>query len=180
MADTDRRLIELLDREAIRDCMYRYCRGIDRADEDALRSAYWPDATDRHGRYSGPVEGFFQMALETFKSGPRNIHQVSNILIEFESETSAVVESYFNALQRGTGADGAVSQFLLAGRYCDVFEKRGDEWRVAQRVVVYDWVEEQVPPQGAEEARFGVRQPVGTSYPNDAIYAILGKAAGRS
>ena len=28
----------LLDREAIRDCLYRYCRGIDRADEAALRS----------------------------------------------------------------------------------------------------------------------------------------------
>lgn len=39
---------ELLDREAIRDCLYRYCRGIDRGDEAALRSTYWPDAHDNH------------------------------------------------------------------------------------------------------------------------------------
>ena len=39
----------LLDREAIRDCLYRYCRGIDRADEDARRSAEWPDVRDCHG-----------------------------------------------------------------------------------------------------------------------------------
>lgn len=79
------RLTELLDREAIRDCMYRYCRGIDRADEGALRSAYWPDALDQHGRYSGPVEGFFATVREGSKAAPRNIHQVSNILIAFKA-----------------------------------------------------------------------------------------------
>jgi hypothetical protein len=31
-----------------------------------------------------------------------------------------------------------VVQVLLAGRYCDRFEKRNDQWRVAERVVVYD------------------------------------------
>ena len=85
MAD-DRRLTELLDREAIRDCIYRYCRGVDRADEASLRSSYWPDATDCHGSYSGPVEGFFQWALSVFKTGARNIHQVGNILIEFKGD----------------------------------------------------------------------------------------------
>ena len=36
-------LQDLVAREAIRDCLYRYCRGIDRADAEMLRSAYWPD-----------------------------------------------------------------------------------------------------------------------------------------
>lgn len=172
MIDADR-LMELLDREAIRDCMYRYCRGIDRADEEALRSAYWPDATDCHGRYSGPVEGFFAMVRESFKAGPRNIHQVSNILITFKSTTRAAVESYFNALQRSVDRSGTARQFHLAGRYCDVFEKRGKEWRVAERVVVYDWVEEQPVPTGSEQSRFGVRQPIGAPFPNDPIYRLL-------
>ena len=169
----DKRLTELLDREAIRDCIYRYCRGIDRADEASLRSSYWPDATDCHGSYSGPVEGFFQWALGVFKTGPRNIHQVSNVLIEFKSETSAVVESYFNALQRGPGQKGLVRQFLLAGRYCDLFEKRNGEWRVARRVVAFDWVEEQPAPDVTEDVRFGVRKPIGGSFPNDPIYELL-------
>ena len=169
----DVKLQELLDREAIRDCLYRYCRGIDRGDEAALRSSYWPDATDRHGAYSGPVEGFIQMALGVFKTNPRNIHQVSNILIEFRSTTDARVETYFNALQRGPGKDGVVRQFLLVGRYCDSFQKRGGEWRVAQRTVVYDWVEEQTPPEGSEAERFGLRQPVGTAFPDDPVYTLL-------
>jgi hypothetical protein len=138
-----------------------------------LRSSYWPDAIDCHGSYSGPVEGFFQWALGVFKTGPRNIHQVANILIEFKSDSSAVVESYFNALQRGSGANGKVRQFLLAGRYCDLFEKRGGEWRVAKRVVAFDWVEEQAVPEAAEEVRFGARKPVGGSFPKDPIYELL-------
>jgi SnoaL-like domain len=39
---------ELADREAIRDCLYRYSRGVDRCDEDMLRSVYWEDAFDDH------------------------------------------------------------------------------------------------------------------------------------
>lgn len=175
MAD-DKRLTELLDREAIRDCIYRYCRGVDRADEASLRSSYWPDATDCHGSYSGPVEGFFQWALSVFKTGARNIHQVGNILIEFKGDSRAVVESYFNALQRGPDQKGRARQFLLAGRYCDVFEKRGGEWRVARRVVAFDWVEEQPAPETGEEERFGSRKPVGGSFPNDPIYELLTSA----
>ena len=120
------KLQELVDREAIRDCLYRYCRGIDRADVAMLRSSYWPDAHDRHGAYVGPAEGFIKMAQEVFKTGPRNIHQISNILIEFTGLTEAAVESYFTALQRGPDREGVVRQVLLCGRYCDRFEKRGD------------------------------------------------------
>lgn len=162
----------LLDREAIRECIHRYCRGIDRADEAALRSSYWPDAYDNHGPYSGPVEGFFDWVKAAWRNKPRNIHQVSNILIEFRSGSLAVVESYFNALQRGPGKDGIVRQFLLAGRYCDEFQKRNGEWRVARRTVIYDWVESQEVPADSEAKRFGPRLPIGASYPDDAIYKL--------
>jgi len=167
------KLAELWDREAIRDCLYRYCRGIDRADEAALRSAYWPDAIDQHGAYNGPAAGFIDYALDAFKAGPRNIHQVSNILIERRSATDARVESYFHALQRGPGRDGKVRQFLLTGRYCDAFQKRGEEWRVLHRTVVYDWVEEQTAPEGDERQRFGPRLPAGQPWPADPVYALL-------
>jgi hypothetical protein len=170
------KLQELLDREAIRDCLYRYCRGIDRADEASLRSSYWPDANDRHGAYVGSAEGFIQAALGIFKTNPRNIHQVSNILIEFTGPTGAAVETYFTALQRAPDKEGVVRQVLLCGRYCDRFEKRGDEWRVADRTVVYDWVETQSPPEGTDSERFGLRQPIGTAHPADPVYQMLGRS----
>ncbi|MBW8640692.1 nuclear transport factor 2 family protein [Hoeflea sp. WL0058] len=170
---TEALVVELVDREAIRDCMYRYCRGIDRADEEALRSAYWPDAIDNHGAYNGPIEGFVQMAKKVWASGARNIHVVSNILIQFPDSDQADVESYFTAYQRGAGADGVTRQYLLVGRYCDQFEKRQDEWRVARRTVIYDWVEEQTVPKGSEQERFGPRQPVGGAKPEDPIYRLF-------
>ncbi len=165
-------LTELMDREAIRDCIYRYCRGIDRADEVSLRASYWPDGYDSHGAYVGPVEGFIAWVKTIWQTGPRNIHQVSNVLIEFRDSSHAAVETCWNALQRGPGADGIVRQVHMAGRYCDVFEKRGSEWRVAERTVVFDWIEEQAVPTGTENERFGRRQPVGSAFPDDPVYHI--------
>ncbi|APG86841.1 gamma-BHC dehydrochlorinase (plasmid) [Sinorhizobium americanum CCGM7] len=166
------KIVELHDREAIRDCLYRYCRGIDRADEAALRSSYWPDAHDNHGAYAGSAEGFIEFALGVFKTEPRNIHQITNILIEFISPTGAAVESYFTALQRGPDGGRTIRQVLLCGRYCDLFQKREGEWRIAERTVVYDWLEEQTPQAASEIERFGLRQPIGTSHPDDPIYAL--------
>lgn len=162
------RLTELLDREAIRDSIYTYCRGVDRADEASLRAAYWPDATDRHGAMAdGPADVFISKCIEIFKTAPRNIHQVTNILIEFHSETRATVESYFSALQRS-----GETQVYLAGRYCDLFEKRGEQWRVLERIVVYDWVEPQAAPTESEVERFGGRTPIGCAFPADPVYKI--------
>ena len=62
----------------------------------------------------------------------------------------------------------------MAGRYLDRFEKRGDEWRIAARTVVYDWLEERERPELAQgDARFGARSPVGTAWPADPLYAFL-------
>jgi hypothetical protein len=164
----------LIDREMIRDCLFRYARGVDRGDEAALRSAYWPDAHDCHGAYDGPIDGFVDRARQVWAAGARNVHAISNILIEFDGTDAATVESYFLALQRGPGPDGVVRQFMLAGRYCDLFEKRGGDWKIARRTVVYDWQDEQEAPTGDEAERFGQRQPIGDFFPDDVIYRIAG------
>lgn len=162
----------LADREEIRDCLFRYSRGIDRADEAALTAAYWPDAYDNHGAYAGPVSGFFDLARSVWASGARNIHHITNILIEFQGEDRAAVESYFFAFQRGIGPDNIERQVQLSGRYCDLFERRGEEWRILSRTVVYDWVDPQPVPEKSEEERFGPRKPIGAPFPDDPVYGI--------
>ncbi|UVO50677.1 nuclear transport factor 2 family protein [Sphingomonas sp. SUN019] len=162
----------LYDREMIRDCLFRYCRGIDRADEAALRSAYWPDGTDTHGPYQGSASGFIDWAMKTLPSIERGIHQIHNILIELRG-AQAAVETYFTALQRQPGADGAMADVHMAGRYLDRFEKRGEEWRVADRLVVFDWVSETPAAPDTEAQRFGRRRPIGGRWPEDPVYGLL-------
>lgn len=166
-------LQDLIDREAIRDCLFRYCRGIDRMDERALRSAYWPDGTDDHGQYQGSAAGFCDWAMRVLPHVDRGIHQLHNILIELR-DGGAAVETYFSAFQRQAGQDG-LQQWDLKGRYVDWFEKRGDEWRIRNRIVVYDWVEEMPLPPGSEEERFGKRKPVGGKYPADPVYTLFSR-----
>jgi hypothetical protein len=167
-----RQLQQLLDREAIRDCLYRYCRGIDRMDEEALRSAYWPDATDCHGAWRGTASGFIEAALEKLRTSGRLVHLIGNILIELNGD-SAAVESYFIALQEEADAQGAPQECLLAGRYVDQFEKRNGQWRVAARTVVYDWQRHTPLPGGLTPEVFGLRAPQGGRKPNDPLYELL-------
>lgn len=170
---------ELADREAIRDCLYRYCRGIDRADEAMLRSAYWPDATDSHGAYNGSAEGFITQALQQLQAGGRGVHQISNCLIESHGALAAVESSFF-ALQTTARAPHKVTQ--LCGRYLDRFEKRNGEWRVAARTVVYDWIEEYEKPELAfdNHTLFGRRQPVGLRGVADPLTAFLADRRARA
>ncbi|MEL7107863.1 MAG: nuclear transport factor 2 family protein [Pseudomonadota bacterium] len=168
------KLHDLLNREAIRDCLYRYCRGIDRADEAALRSAYWPDGTDNHGPYQGSASGFVDWALNALKYAERNIHQIHNILIEFKPG-GAAVESYFSAFQRQPDAKGVMQELEMKGRYVDWFEQRDGEWRIRNRTVVFDWVETSPPPAGSEEDRFGALTPIGRNHPDDPIYNNRGQ-----
>ncbi|MCA0240685.1 MAG: nuclear transport factor 2 family protein [Proteobacteria bacterium] len=167
----------LLDREAIRDCLFHYCRGIDRADEALLRSTYWDDAQDCHGAYRGSADGFIAQAIPRLRRGGRGVHQVSNILIELHGSVAAV-ESSFLALQ--VGAAQPRLETFLAGRYVDRFEKRAGEWRVADRTVVYDWIEERERPELADDdaALFGARQPTGQRGAADPVYALLRQVRG--
>lgn len=163
----------LLDREAIRDCLYRYCRGIDRVDEALLRASYWPDASDSHGPYQGSASGFIDWAMARLASAGRGVHFIGNILIELHGDVAAV-ETYFQALQQSTDASGMVQHLHLWGRYADRFEKRGGEWRVAARVVIYDAVDQGEAPPQTDLERFGaLRQPLGARKEQDAMYALL-------
>lgn len=164
-------LESLLDREAIRDCLYLYCRGIDRLDEHALRAAYWPDATDNHGAYKGTAAGFIDMALVKLQQAGRMVHQIGNILIELNG-SAAAVESYFTAYQEEKDANGQAIETLLCGRYVDRFEKRQGEWRVAARTVVYDWQKKTALPSALTPESFELRQPTGARHPHDPVYAL--------
>lgn len=48
----------LLDQQAVYEVLVRYCRGVDRCDEELLRSVYHADAYDDHGYWKGNGQDF--------------------------------------------------------------------------------------------------------------------------
>jgi hypothetical protein len=160
---------EFADREAIRDCLYRYARGIDRIDEDMLRSVYWENATDEHaGMFSGGASEFVDWLLEQLPQ-MQTLHVVANILIEIDGP-KANVESYIYAIHRSK-SDGSMNDMIGAGRYLDHLERRNDVWRIAERKVIVDWFREYptiaetaAGPFGIVDATRGARKPDDPSY----------------
>jgi hypothetical protein len=59
----------LIDRQAIRDCLTRYCRGVDRLDRELVLSTYHPDAIDDHGAFVGTREEFVDWAFALHERG---------------------------------------------------------------------------------------------------------------
>jgi hypothetical protein len=172
--DIDSKLRELLDREAIRDCLYRYCRAIDRHDEALLRTVYWPEAQDRHGAVEGTVEEFIAHVMPLTKMLENIVHNLGNILIELNGD-SAKVESYFSGYHRVRNADNVLVDSFYGGRYLDRMQKRAGEWRTADRMVVYDWFlkEEPAAHDYTREIQ-GFVPRTGGKKPHDPLYAWLG------
>lgn len=142
MADADLGVEEvaalraLLDRQAIVECIHRYARGVDRGDEELLRSAYHPDTVEDHGGHV--VDGLDGLVgLLTAAHRPFSGYQryVSNTTIELDGDL-AHAESYYLCVLR---QDERGRLLANGGRYVDRVERRDGEWRIARRVVVVEW-----------------------------------------
>jgi hypothetical protein len=81
-------LAKLVDKQEIHDVLMRYCRGIDRCDEELLRSVYHPDATDNHGQFNGTAADFIPWALQALRRDERTTHFLCNELIEVQGDTA--------------------------------------------------------------------------------------------
>jgi hypothetical protein len=125
-------------KEAIRDCLARYCRGIDRADGDLLRSAYWPDATDDHVVFSGNAHEFIAWCLPLLAEVEHSQHMLGNALIQVRGD-EARAETYYHAYERRRRASGIPYELYVGGRYLDRLTRRDGDWRIQDRVVMWDW-----------------------------------------
>jgi hypothetical protein len=135
---TEATLRLMLDKQEIHEVMMRYCRAIDRMDEELLRGVYHPDAIDNHGLFNGPAADFIPWCMNQLREAYlATQHVVSNELIEVRGDT-AFCEFYFVAHHRYE-RNGEPRHMEAGGRYVDRFERRQGEWRIAERTVVVDW-----------------------------------------
>lgn len=161
--DQNEELQRLLDERAIYRVLINYCRGVDRLDEELLRSVYHPDSFDNHGdTFQGNSHDFARLMMERMARVSRSLHMITNVTIELDGDR-AWVESYFLAFHR-EDADNehalmnpANTDLFAAGRYIDKFEKREGEWRILRRDVLRDIT--RIEPRGEELAEpLGVPQ----------------------
>lgn len=128
-------LRRLLDRQAIEDCINRYARGVDRDDEELLRSAYHPDAVEDHGGYIGGRDGLIEFLRSVHRPFAGFQRYITNFSVEIDGD-EAHAESYWLCI---IVLDQSDKLMATGGRYVDRLERRDGEWRIATRDVVMEW-----------------------------------------
>jgi ketosteroid isomerase-like protein len=131
-------LERMLARDAIRDVLARYARGIDRADGTLLKSCYFDDAIEEHGSsFSGPAHDYVDAAIPKVRSMGVMQHLLGNSYIELDGDV-AYVETYVWTFLR-VERDGRSWDTFTGGRLNDKFERRNGVWKIAHRRTVFDW-----------------------------------------
>ena len=140
MPATDPRVAALLDKQEIAEVLYRIARGTDRGDLELFASGFHADGEDYHGLANGPVSNIVtNLAHSTLLLTQ---HLIGNVLIDLDGDV-AQVESLFVSFHQRRNPDGALWDETLRGRYLDRFEQRDCGWKIARRVVVWDWSREE-------------------------------------
>jgi hypothetical protein len=130
----------IIDRQKILDCLARVSRGEDRRDATLLKGGYWPDATDDHGIFVGSFPEYLAWVVPGAPSVGVTLHTLGQSLIDLRGNT-ALVETHVTAYHRiDMGAEER--DIVIGGRYLDRLEKRSQEWGIAHRTMVYDWLKD--------------------------------------
>lgn len=124
------KLQDLVDRQAIFDCINRNARGNDRFDVDLVTSSYHPDGVHELGRRQISGREYGEHANQAHRAlFDANLHNVTMHTCEIDGDV-AHAESYSVGIFLDTGAE---TGRILAGRYLDRLEKRDGEWRIMLR-----------------------------------------------
>ncbi|HQR02916.1 MAG: nuclear transport factor 2 family protein [Proteobacteria bacterium] len=133
----DAPLIELLEKSAIRDVLYRYCRGLDRMDKPMSYAVFAAESTTNyHGIYQGTGHGFIDWVWESHKLMATHSHQITNMLIDLQGNT-ATSEAYVTVILQQHRTEGAV-EIQCRGRYLDRWTKRDGRWEIVEREHIID------------------------------------------
>jgi SnoaL-like domain len=130
----------LIERERIRDCIARLARGEDRRDAELIRASYWPDSTTDYGVFVGSFDQYLAWVVPGSSAIPVTQHVLGQSVINLKGDT-ARVETHVTSYHR-INMGQEERDTVIGGRYLDRLEQRGGEWRIAHRVMLYDWFQD--------------------------------------
>jgi hypothetical protein len=155
LAELERKVQYLTDRQEIYDCLVRTSRGNDRFDVDLIVGSYHPDGLHELGENLIPGPEYGEYANQGHAAiCDINMHTVAMHSCDIDGDV-AHTESYVLGLFADRGGE---TSRMLAGRYLDRLERRGGEWKIALRRTTVEVVMEgrAVLPNG--------QTPPGTGY----------------
>jgi hypothetical protein len=130
LAALEAKLQEVMDRQAIFDCIKRNSRGNDRFDVELVTSSYHPDGVHELGQKLISGREYGEHANHAHGAlFDANLHNVTMHMCEIDGDV-AHAESYSLGVFLDKGGE---TGRILAGRYIDRLEKRDGEWRIALR-----------------------------------------------
>ena len=129
----------LMAKQAIRDVLANYCRGLDRMDKVLARSVFHQDASvNYYDIYQGSGYGFIDFVWQAHAAMQCHSHQISNVLTEVRAD-SAVSEAYVTVLLWTKADDnGQQQEITVRGRYLDQWCRQEGKWLITNRIHVTD------------------------------------------
>src|SRR5580698_922850 len=122
-------LQRLLDREAIRDAITRFVRGLDRHDDELAASAY-------HAEFLGTPAELIPWANGLHAADwVTHHHHLTTQTIEIDGDVAHAETYCIGAFRR---RDEDVVD-IAGGRYIDRLERREGEWRIVAREALIEW-----------------------------------------
>ena len=138
------RLQTAVDKTEIADLVHTIARGLDRHDENLLRSIFHPDATVDLGPgvFQGTASDYIQWVLAVLHQTRMTHHLIGTVHAQVEGDV-ALVESYGHVhyrLDKPTGRE----DLFMGVRFLDRAERRpggpSGVWKIVHRKQILDWV----------------------------------------
>ena len=136
----------------------RYCRGVDRADAELVRSCFHDTAQEVRGDRVLDRNEFVDLLMVRTRQRYKSVmHHIGNTWFDFRGDDDVRVETYVVAHSIGVDQSDPRFNRSVGVRYVDDFSRRADGvWRIADRAVVTDWVHTEaleLPTEGLRGTR---------------------------
>jgi hypothetical protein len=131
----------LVDRQAITDLIYRYCRSVDRLDVPLGHSIWHDDGYADYGEavYQGDGRGVIDYICASHRHTLHHSHQVTNILIDLDGDRAGSESYCIAALRVRLGEQ--LKQITVWSRYIDSWSRRNGRWGLDRRIAIRDFDE---------------------------------------
>lgn len=136
----DEELRVFVEREKIRDCIARLARGEDRRDAALISACYWPDATTDYGVFEGGFDDYLAWVVPGAEAIRNTQHFLGQSVIELDGDGARVETHVISYHRIDMGLEEG--DVCIGGRYLDRMERRGGAWRIASRMMLYDWYQD--------------------------------------